>query len=189
MGTRGDIEALKEVIAELQKCDHLTEEQVEKLNKNILSIKAHKAKKAKKADQEFKQELKDMGSNIKRQIDTAMRDGVPEEGNFEKPKQESGQRKQSNKPSHLKLVKALANAGHRESALLLKNWGEMDNIAKAMSDEIEKGALGDSITAAIKGSGSTPQGGVNAAIGNMFGKEEDDKKKKEEEEEEKDEEE
>lgn len=33
----------------------------------------------------------------------------------------------------LKLVKALADAGYRESALLLKNWDEMDDIAKAFA--------------------------------------------------------
>ena len=72
------------------------------------------------------------------------------------------------------LIKALNDAGHRESALLLKNWGEMDDTATALS----KGSLGDAITAGIEGSGSTPQDGMDAAIDGMFGKEEDDKKKK-----------
>ena len=30
------------------------------------------------------------------------------------------------------LIKALDEAGHRESALLLKNWNEMDDIAKSI---------------------------------------------------------
>ena len=37
-----------------------------------------------------------------------------------------------------KLVKALADAGHRESALLLKNWGEMDANAETMAKSMEK---------------------------------------------------
>ena len=51
-----------------------------------------------------------------------------------------------------RLIKALADAGHRESALLLKNWGEMDDIAKALSKNMEEG-YGDA------GAG----GGVNMA--------------------------
>ncbi len=35
------------------------------------------------------------------------------------------------------LVKALADAGHRESALLLKNWGEMDEVAKLLKKNMD----------------------------------------------------
>lgn len=42
----------------------------------------------------------------------------------------------------LKLVKALADAGHRESALLLKNWGEYDKTADMMKSELEKSNYG-----------------------------------------------
>ena len=34
-------------------------------------------------------------------------------------------------------------------------------------ETLEKGSLGDAITAGIKGSGSTPQGGINSAISGM----------------------
>ena len=40
--------------------------------------------------------------------------------------------------SHLKLVKALGDAGYRESALLLKNWREMDATAEEMYKSLEK---------------------------------------------------
>ena len=37
------------------------------------------------------------------------------------------------------LVKSLSDAGHRESALLLKNWGEMDAVAEQMLKSLEEG--------------------------------------------------
>ena len=37
-----------------------------------------------------------------------------------------------------KLIKALGDAGHRESALLLKNWGEMDVNAELMKAKMEQ---------------------------------------------------
>jgi len=128
------IKILKNTIAELQKSETLTEEQIETLNKAVVSLRDYKAKKAKAKEQKFNQEIRDMGSNIQRQIDTAMREGVPEEGNFETETKK--------KKPHLKLVKALEEAGYRESALLLKNWGEKDNIAKAMEEELEKKHIG-----------------------------------------------
>lgn len=33
------------------------------------------------------------------------------------------------------LIKSLEEAGHRESALLLKNWDEMDTVAKSMHEK------------------------------------------------------
>jgi hypothetical protein len=36
------------------------------------------------------------------------------------------------------LVKALDDAGQRESALLLKNWDEMDDTAELMKSKLEK---------------------------------------------------
>lgn len=39
------------------------------------------------------------------------------------------------------LIKALVDAGQRESALLLKNWGEMDDAAKLMKSKLEKQML------------------------------------------------
>lgn len=57
------------------------------------------------------------------------------------PKEPTAGMPASNKPGQkttstgfkLKLVKALSDAGYRESALLLKNWGEMDSIATEMA--------------------------------------------------------
>jgi hypothetical protein len=43
------------------------------------------------------------------------------------------------KPSKADLIKALDEAGHRESALLLKNWDEYDANAEALI----KGEYGD----------------------------------------------
>lgn len=63
-----------------------------------------------------------------------------------------------------KLIKALDVLGHRESALLLKNWGEMDSIAKSL----EKQMLPPSGQAASPDQG--PPGGANMA--------KEDKKKK-----------
>ena len=120
------VKILKEAIAELSKCDSLTEEQVEKLNKAVVSLREYKAKKQKKADKEFNEKMKAMGSDIQGQIDQAMREGVPAEGSFEEDKP-----KKKKKPN-LKLIKALEDAGYRQSALLLKNWGEMDQIAEEM---------------------------------------------------------
>jgi hypothetical protein len=42
----------------------------------------------------------------------------------------------------MKLIKALSDAGHHQSALLLKNWDEMDSIAKATAEHIEKSNYG-----------------------------------------------
>lgn len=44
-----------------------------------------------------------------------------------------------------KLIKALADAGHRESALLLKNWGEMDANAKSLAKAHDFGEEDDSV--------------------------------------------
>ena len=121
------ITALKEVIAELKKSENISAEQVEQLNKAVVSLKEHKAQKDKKADIKQKTDLRDMAGGIQRQIDSAMRQGIPEEGSFEKPK----------KKNHLRLIKALEDAGYRESALLLKNWDEMDDVAKAMEEELD----------------------------------------------------
>ena len=67
------------------------------------------------------------------------------------------------------LIKALEKAGQREAALKLRNWGEKDEEAVKMEKEMEKGSLADAITSGIQGSGSTPQEGMNTAIGNIFG--------------------
>ena len=125
------VKILKEAIAELSKCDSLTEEQVERLNKAVVSLKEYKAKKQKQADKDFNEKMRAMGSDIQGQIDQAMREGVPAEGSFEEEKP-----KKKKKPN-LKLVKALEEAGYRQSALLLKNWGEMDTIAKQMAGDLE----------------------------------------------------
>jgi hypothetical protein len=37
------------------------------------------------------------------------------------------------------LIKALDDDGHRESALLLKNWGEMDGVAALYKARIDRG--------------------------------------------------
>ena len=44
-----------------------------------------------------------------------------------------------------KLIKALDDAGHRESALLLKNWGEMDSNAEALSKSNDIKPFGQNI--------------------------------------------
>ncbi len=125
------IKILKETIAELSKSENLSEEQLDQLNKAVVSLREYKAKKSKKEDKAFNEKMRAMGSDIQGQIDQAMREGVPTEGSFEdKPKK---------KKPNLKLVKALEDAGYRESALLLKNWGEMDTTAKAMEESLEKG--------------------------------------------------
>jgi len=155
------IKILKETIAELGKCDGLTEEQVEKLNKAVVSLREYKAKKQKKADKEFNEKMRAMGSDIQGQIDQAMREGVPAEGNFEdeKPKK---------KKPNLKLVKALEEAGYRESALLLKNWGEMDVVAKQMADDLEKGKDGPAQSGGhnfkLKPGGSKTQWGTSSWV-------------------------
>jgi len=155
------IKTLKATIAELQKCDELTSEQIEKLDKAVVSLKEHKAQKAKKADIKSKQELREMGGGIQRKIDTAMREGVPEEGNFERPMgvKEAEKAKAKDKKANLKLVKALDDAGHRESALLLKNWGEMDDIAEAMAGELEKGTV-----SVLKPGGKKTQWGTDSWV-------------------------
>lgn len=46
------------------------------------------------------------------------------------------------KRRHLKLIKALEDMGKRESALLLKNWGEMDDTARKVDEELDKSNYG-----------------------------------------------
>ena len=70
------------------------------------------------------------------------------------------------------LVKALADAGQRESALLLKNWDEMDAFAKAMDEELEKKYIGfNKLKSKLAAKGASNPGGLAAAIGrNKYGK-------------------
>ena len=58
------------------------------------------------------------------------------------------------------LIKALSKAGHRESALLLKNWGEKDEVAKAFEKSIRKPDT----------SSKNTDPSVNPALGGKYGK-------------------
>jgi hypothetical protein len=61
-----------------------------------------------------------------------------------KNQQSSKPEEQTTKPNHLKVIKSqeifdtLVKSGHIESALLLKNWGEEDSVAKACRELLEK---------------------------------------------------
>lgn len=121
------IKTLKATIAELSKSEELTQDQLEQLNKAVASLRRHREKKEKAKDMKAQEAQRDQYRNIGKQINEAMRTGVSAEGSLEdKPK----------KKSNLRLVKALEDAGHRTSALLLKNWGEMDHIAKDMAKDL-----------------------------------------------------
>jgi hypothetical protein len=122
------IQALKAEIATLQKSDSLTQEQIDNLNKAVISLREHKAKKDQAADKVVNDHIRGVASDADKQIQAAMQSGVSPDG--ELPKDEPKKRK-------LKLVKALEDAGFRESALLLKNWDEMDSIAKQLDNTIK----------------------------------------------------
>jgi hypothetical protein len=61
-----------------------------------------------------------------------------------KSKQPAKSEEQTTKPNHLRVIKSqeifdtLVKSGHTESALLLKNWGEEDSVAKACRELLEK---------------------------------------------------
>jgi hypothetical protein len=42
----------------------------------------------------------------------------------------------------MRVIKALEEMGKRESALLLKNWGEMDDTARQVDEELDKSNYG-----------------------------------------------
>lgn len=59
----------------------------------------------------------------------------------EEPAQEVVEKSEMSSLDYEIVAKSLEDGGHRQSALLLKTWGEVDNVAEAFVDEyMEKNA-------------------------------------------------
>lgn len=62
------------------------------------------------------------------------------------------------------LIKALEDAGHRESALCLQNWNELDSVAQLLKSELEKKVREEDL------SSRHTDPSINPALGGKYGK-------------------
>jgi hypothetical protein len=104
-------------------------EKIGQLKKAVVSLREFKAQKHKDDDKKMHEHMKAIGSDIDGQIKHAMCTGMDEHGNVPAPAPK--------KKTKLALVKALEDAGFRESALLLKNWDMYDATATEFNKTLE----------------------------------------------------